>query len=265
MTKKNFIFIGLSILILLISVMMPFIGFSSDGVNITNLPVNLLVSFLLLFIGLKGLYKDTNNQDFYTGSIMCIVGMCVLVIGTIISPLITKHYIGVFKYYKSFLENLDNEYIFFRNSIYLFNSFGIFFIVYLVSFYFYGFAAFRFVNGMKNQNIKVEHKNNLNKKIKTFIITNMILLVLSAITMFILKELMETLMPYLNSNIESDEVIAKLMLLMVVIYALICPCMIVASVFYYINIIKSIILVFKTPSMIEQKDEFVEVAIQSEE
>lgn len=265
MTKKNFIFIGLSILVLLISVMVPFIGFGSGGVNMTNLPVNLLVSFLLLFIGLKGLYKDTNNKDFYTGSIMCIVGMCVLVIGTIISPLITKHYIGVFKFYKTFIENLDNEYIFFKNCLYLFNSFGIFFIVYLVSFYFYGFATFRFANGIKNQNIKVEHKNNLNKKIKTFIITNMILFAICAITMFVLKELMETLMPYLHTNTVPDEVLAKLMLLMVVLYALICPCIIVVSVFYYINIIKSIILVFKTPSMLEQKEEFIETSIQNEE
>lgn len=265
MKKKNFILIGLSILVLLISVMLPFIGFGHDGFTFTNLPANLLVSFLLLFIGLKGLYKDTNNQDFYTGSIMCIVGMCVLVIGTIISPLITHHYISLFKYYKAFLENIDNEYIFLKNSLYLFNSFGIFFIVYLVAFYFYGFAAFRFANGIKNQSVILEHKNNLNKKIKTFIITNIILFALSAITMFIFKELIETLMPYIHANTIPDAAIAKLMLLLVVIYAVICPCLIVVSILYYINIIKSIILVFKTPNMLEQKEEFVEVEVQSEE
>ena len=72
-------------------------------------------------------------------------------------------------------------------------------------------------------------------------------------------------MPYIHANTIPDAAIAKLMLLLVVIYAVICPCLIVVSILYYINIIKSIILVFKTPNMLEQKEEFVEVEVQSEE
>ncbi|MBE6130466.1 MAG: hypothetical protein E7183_01985 [Erysipelotrichaceae bacterium] len=265
MTKKNFIFIGLSIIAILISIMMPFMGFGSDGFTITYLPINLVVSFILLFIGLKGLYKDTNNQDFYTGSIMSIVGMCILVIGTIISPLFTKNYMGILNYYKVLFENIDNEYLFIKNGGYLFETFGIFFTICFVSFYFYGFAAFKFLSGIKNQNIIVEHKNDLNKKIKTFIIANMILYAICAITMFLYKEVAQTLLPYMYKNTMPDEVIAKLMLLLIVTCVIMFPALIVVSVFYFINIIKSIILVFKTPSQIEQKDEVIDVEIQTEE
>ena len=267
MTKKNFIFIGFSILALLISVMIPFLGFGKNGFAITNLPINLLVSFLFLFIGLKGLYKDTNNQDFYTGSIMCIVGMCVLVIGTIISPLFTNNYMGMFNYYKKFLENIDNEYIFFKNSCYLFETFSIFFCICIVSFYFYGFAAFKFVSGIKNQNITLEHKNDLNKKIKTFIISNIILYIICALLMYLLKELMHVLIPYLNSNTIPETIILKLMLMLIILYVVLFPGLIVSSILYIVNIIKSIILVFKTPGQIEieKEEEFVYIDIKSEE
>lgn len=261
MKKKNFTLIGLSILLLLISVMMPFIGFNQNEFIATNFPLNLLASFLLLLIGLKGLYKDTNNHDFYIGSIMCIVGMCVLVAGTLVSPLIVKNYTNMYNFYETLFKVLNTEdvrllFVYCGN---LFESFGIFFIVYIIAFYFYGFAAFRFVSGVKRQNIVMEHKNKLNKSVKTFVIANMILFAISTVSMYIFKEFFTSLVPYVNSSTLPDTVALKMGLTFAVLYLIVLPCLVVASVFYYINIIKSIILVFKTPNQIEQKEEFESV------
>ena len=260
MKKKNFILIGLSILLLLISIMMPFIGFNKNGIVLTNFPLNLLGSFILMFLGLKGLYKDTNNHDFYIGSVMCIVGIVVSIVGTLVSPLIIKNYTNIYKFYEILYKMQDSEDVslFFFYFGKLFESFGIFFVVYIISFYFYGFAAFRFISGIKRQNIVVEHKVKLNKVVKTFIITNMILFIISAITMYFFKDFFMDFAPYVNSSELPDAVAAKLGLKFEGLYLGILPCLIVASIFYYINVIKSLIFVFKTPNNFV-KEEFEEV------
>lgn len=249
MNKKNYILIGVSLLLQLVNITVPFIGFGKSGICETTLPASMIVSTLLLMLALKGLYKETNIREFHTGFIMSIIGICILGLGTIISPLFSGgEFLGPYKYISLIFENQPNEDLLFLFTVRFFKSFRSQFIVMAIAAYFYAFGLFKFVNGLREINIDREHKNKLNKSVKTFAVVNLILFIISVLIFTIFIDFFKTI--YFQSVASSidNTTSAKLIMLFLVLYLVILPAAIVVSVFYYVNIVKSIICVFKAPS-----------------
>ena len=111
MKKKNFIIIGISIILQFVMFMFPFIGIG-DQVEIVSLPITLLISLFLMKAGLKGLYKETHYQEFNNGAILFVVGIIAIFLFTLFSPLIIGgNYVGIFEFYYTAFTNPENEVI----------------------------------------------------------------------------------------------------------------------------------------------------------
>ncbi len=261
MNKKNYILIGVSLLLQLVNITVPFIGFEKSGICETMLPASMLISTLLLMFALKGLYKETNSREFHTGFIMSMIGVCILGLGTIVSPVfLGEKFIGPYKYLSLMLEHQTKEELLFIFTIRFFKSFRLQFIIMAIAAFFYAFGLFKFVNGLRIVNIDRKHKNIIKKSVKTFAVVNLILLIISVLIFTIFINFFKTI--YMESVVESIDNAAsvKLIVLFLVLYLVILPVAIVLSVFYYVNIIKSIIYVFKTPSnYIQPESETIEL------
>ena len=59
--------------------------------------------------------------------------------------------------------------------------------------YFYAFGLFKFVNGLREINIDREHKNKLNKSVKTFAVVNLILFIISVLIFTIFIDFFKTI------------------------------------------------------------------------
>ena len=246
MSKKYFVLIGISILLQLIGIMAPFIGVGRDVINITNIPLSNLASLILLMIGLKGLYKDTKNQDFYNGSILAVVGICVIFAGTLVSPMFAGGtFIGPFKYVYKIIENQNDDNLILILTSQFLKSFRALFIVIALGVIFYAISLLKFVKGLISQNIFENHKKRIKKSIRTFAILNVILIVLSIITMTFFIKMVDIII-LSNRNMTEDMAFEWLGYLFLAYFGSLLA--IAPAVFYYINIIKSVVFVFKTPS-----------------
>ena len=261
MRKRHFILIGISVILLAIGSYTPFIGIGENGINITNIPLSIFLSLFMFLIGLKGLYKDTKKYDFKNGFILSIVGLCVILLVTLFSPLIAGgEFIGPFKYLSLVVEAENSEYLLFVYTNQFFKSFRAIFIVTLLGLIFYTIAASKFVNGIRYLSVDRDHKNNLKKAFKKFNIVNILLIILAIIMMTIFIRMFELISFYSYSGYLLPLQGIELILYLLLLYLVILPGSMVLSVFYYINLIKSIIYIFKTPShFIEEKSDVIEL------
>lgn len=259
MKKKNFILIAISIILQCIPIMIPFIGFG-EKVELVSLPATLLVSLLLLYFGLKGLYKDTNYSEFNSGAVLAIVGLFALVIGTMISPLIVGgNYVGIIEFYSVVFNNVDNDGVVIYTMLNFIKSFGAFFLMTAVSACFYGYALARFATGIKYQKIDKEHTKKLSRSVKQFGLYNFLSFALLTGFFFIMHSMLKLI--FINMDAQgnvSDALTGQLLTYLVLIYFVLMPVLIWISVTYIINLIKSLIFVFSTPKKIQESIEVIE-------
>lgn len=249
MKKRSFILIGISLLIQLTGITIPFFGVNSKGFETSSISLSLLCSFILLMIALKGIYKDTKNESFYKGYVMSIVAICVFVCGTIIAPIIAgESFCGPFEYILKvlnleYLETSQNtEYLAYTLVIFL-NSFKAIFIISTISVIFYTISIFNFLKGLKSVSIETLHENKLNKTLKKFMILNILLYAAAVIVIVFFAGMFSVLI----HEYPTDSEVISLILYFIGLYVLVLPGTVVLSVFFYINLIKSVILIFKTP------------------
>lgn len=253
MKKKNFILIGIAILVSLFSTFIPFIGFGEAGFQITSLPLGFAVSILLIIFATSGLYKDTNIQEFFTAKVMAIISFCVIVIGTIISPFFSKvTYLSIFEYFETIINAAQYEdaraiLVYFRNIL---TCFAIQFICSAIASFFMIYSFSNIASGICSFNIESTYKINLKRNFKQFAITTFINFTLVAIMMFLLSSFYKILIPLTNSDVFPAEDVIPMLLIFFVLFFVIMPAGIINVVFYYISLIKSTIYAFKAPSKI---------------
>lgn len=248
MRKKYYVLIGVSILLQILGITMPFIGFGDDGICITQLPLSIFVSLLLLMLGLKGLYKDVKKDVFYNGFVLSVVGICVLIIATIISPVFAGGtLLTPTKYMSLIIENSTHENLLFIYTSQFLKSMFALLIVVMFGMLFYAIAINKFATGLRTLNIDNDHKSQLKKAIRKFSICNIINIALASLVILMIVSMFKIFYKYVgvDSMLYDDSI--KLVLILLSLYLVLLPATIVTSIFYYINFIKSIILVFKTP------------------
>lgn len=258
MRKKNFILIGISIILQFIMAMVPFIGIGQH-IEVVSLPITLLISLFLMMIGLKGLYKETHYQEFNNGAILSIVGIIAVFLFTLFSPLIIGgKYVGIFEFYSIALKNPQNEALLLSLTQKFMKSYGTFFLTSTVAVFFFGYALKSFGNGIQYQNVDKEHTNKLRKATKKFAVSNFLLMLLFTIMLFVLGNVFTFIKENVDASGElSNSAVIELLLLFGSIYLIIIPLLIFITIIYYINIVKSLILIFSTPKKIINNDEVI--------
>lgn len=251
MKKKNFILIGISIILQFVMFMFPFIGIG-DQVEVVSLPITLLISLFLMKAGLKGLYKETHYQEFNNGAILSVVGIIAIFLFTLFSPLIIGgNYVGIFEFYYTAFTNPENEVILMRLLLKFLKSYGCFFLTCTIAVFFFGYALKSFANGIAYQNIDKEHSKKLTKATKRFGLTNFFLMLILTITFFIFANVFKVIFENTNAYGElNNAATGQVLLSFGFMFMVLIPLLIINSVMYYINIIKSLILVFSTPKKI---------------
>lgn len=259
MNKKYIKFIGISIIVSIFGLAIPFIGFGKTGFQTTSLPASLIIAMILLLMGATGLYNDTKNNDFYVAKVMAIIGICITAVCVIISPLFSSvTYFSPIDYIQTILEAASREdaVALFKYMMEMFKGYTALFVIVTIGGYFYAFSIFRISSGLLTFNLEQQHKRNLQKNLKQFAVTSCVNTALLALMLFVYTSIFTVLLPYFNSDYMPDQVAFKIIGLFLVLFIIILPLMIVVSIFYIIGLIKSIIYVFKTPKkLIETIDE----------
>ena len=255
MKKRAFILIAISLIVQFTGIMLPFIGLSKNGFIVTTLPFSYLVSLILLICSLISLTKEYRNFEFNKSIKFFIITILVLIVGTVVSPYLVKdEYCNIFKYIiLSMDEGLVNDEEYVLNLTYnFFDSYRAVFIIYLLSSIFYMAGIFKLTSGTRMLNLSREHNKNLKQNFRRFTIVNTLLLTVTVVLLTLLIGMFK-----LSSKEVLDYFEAiGLLIYLVLMFLVICPLAIVLSVFFYIYMIKSIILLFKTPSkFIEENTE----------
>lgn len=247
MRKFNFTLIGVSIVLQLTGFIFPVIGIGTKGLDITIIPLSLVASLLLLMFGLRGLYQDTRNQNFYSGIILSIVGMGLIIAGTIFSPIITGG--RFFRTIEWILmiskgEFADEE-LFSFFIVDLCKSVRTLYIVMTLGSLFYSISLIKFISGLLLQNVDHLHLYNMRRTIKIFAVSSFILILIATIIIIMFTDVMKIAsLPY--DNIMEEDLL-RAYIYRLIFFIILVPAAIVFLIFYFINIIKSIKLVFKTP------------------
>lgn len=250
MNKKYIKFIGISIIISIFGLSIPFLGFNDSGFQTTSLPATFIVAMILLLIGANGLYKDTRNNDFYVAKVMAIIGICVTLVCVMISPLFSDvTYFSPIEYIQSVLDmaSRQDELALFRYMLEMFKGYAALFIIVTIGNYFYAFSIFRITSGLLTLNLESDHKYKLKKSLKQFAITNCINTALLSVMMLTFVSFFKTLLPYLYVDYSPDEAAFKVIGVFLLLFFIILPAMVVVSIFYIIGLIKSLVYVFNTP------------------
>ena len=254
MKKKNFILVGLSIILQAIAITIPFIGIGKEGIYMSIMPISTIVSLFILMIALKNLYKETKIQSYHQGIIFSGVGICLLIIATLLSPLLASdEYISPYKYVTLLIEQEFNEIFLMIYTIQFFSSIVMLFNIVLLGMFIYAIAINKFANGSMDLNIEPTHKINLKKSINKFSIINFLIMLLSFVMIYIMKEFLEILLRFGSATLP-DKIAATVIIYWALMFFIVLPGLMVLSVFYYINFIKSIIYTFKTSSKFLQEE-----------
>lgn len=261
MNKKNYILVGVSLLLQIIGLTVPFFGFGEDGLCTTELPISILVSLILLMQALKGLFNETDKKEFFNGFKFSVIGIFLIVVCTILSPVIAGGtLLSPGKYLSLVFESQDNEYLLYVYTSQFFKSLLALLVIVILGMIFYAIAINKFTSGVCTLNVETEHKNKLRKVTKTFSIVNVINMILLAIVILAFISFFEIIFKNAGSETLNDSDTTKLVVIFALLYLVLLPGVIVNSIFYYVNFVKSVIYMFKTPSkFIELEPETVEL------